>query len=186
MALSVCYACCKSSFTSVLRSGPSTGIPLPCIQVQFDNKPAVLKLYDARHSLGREHFENEVGAYIHLKDLQGVCIPKVLAVARVHETGSLVLVLERPAVVQKYTPTVQQAAVSALKQLHDAGTLHGDVHLLQLVVCGEGRVLLTGLQYCTIGQDTESDEFKQKSQLEIDQLMHSFKEYEGRESTGKA
>ncbi|KAK9810766.1 hypothetical protein WJX73_005844 [Symbiochloris irregularis] len=89
----------------------------------------------------------EARVYRHLPHtLQGTAIPKVLAIGcwvLINFIFVATLLYKQPASPRHFSQTQCEQAVEALRKIHDAGVLHGDVHSGNCLIDdqGAGRML---------------------------------------------
>lgn len=118
--------------------------------------PAVVKLFDPRFQGAAESMHHEWRVYEHLgsRGVQGVCTPRLLKVGELVHTGASFLALSdegAPLPTQGALGAAdREAARAAVRSLHAAGVLHGDIRRANFVRGEGGAVKLVDFESATI------------------------------------
>ncbi|KAL2919406.1 hypothetical protein HK105_201051 [Polyrhizophydium stewartii] len=139
---------------------------------EIGNQPAVAK-YIPLEQLAA--FETELSSYNRLAHLQGGPVAR-LHTACMYDGHSALLVVERGAVCGHIGERDKQLAIEALKEIHNAGALHGDVHAGNVAFAGVGdsrRAFWIDLERTTF-PDVLTDEAKGDEIIEFERLWREY------------
>ncbi|EDR08523.1 uncharacterized protein LACBIDRAFT_297282 [Laccaria bicolor S238N-H82] len=124
---------------------------------------AVCKVVDAFHNPdAATSLYDEAGAYAALQDLQGKVIPRLYGFYEVW--GILQFLALEPvgnaiSENEQINPTLGTNMKAALKCIHDAGYIHGDIARRNFCITGNGKVFLVDLETCRpFGNPSEPDD----------------------------
>mmetsp|Transcript_5430 Transcript_5430/g.12010 ORF Transcript_5430/g.12010 Transcript_5430/m.12010 type:complete len:596 (+) Transcript_5430:322-2109(+) len=90
---------------------------------------------------------HEASCYERLAALQGQAIPRLVKVGRLAHMGAPFLASQWAEPVQRLNPELHDKALDSLTALHQAGFIHNDVCLANILLAGD-RVLLCDLESC--------------------------------------
>jgi len=136
------------SFASVGFTGRVIGATRygKVLQGAVGGVPAAIKVFDPRFRGAAEAMHHEWRVYEHLgsKGAQGACAPRLLLAGELYHTGALFLALSdegRPLLDQGVLGAAEREELrKAVRGLHAAGVLHGDLRRANCV-CSEGGVV---------------------------------------------
>lgn len=118
-----------------------------------DGSPAAFKTFNTKDHHAMSAFVAEASAYVRLKHMQGVCVPKLLALGRLPHSGMPVLALSLGEPMS--TQLLQDHAAAAevcLQHLHGAGFAHGDVRACNFLQI-DGQVVVCDLETCSAADE---------------------------------
>lgn len=137
---------CHGSCLGHLGSPPSAALCGWGKQGAVGGVPAAIKVFDPRFRGAAEAMHHEWRVYEHLgsKGAQGACAPRLLLAGELYHTGALFLALSdegRPLLDQGVLGAAEREELrKAVRGLHAAGVLHGDLRRANCV-CSEGGVV---------------------------------------------
>lgn len=123
------------------------------LQGSVDGHPAAFKTFRLNDHEALRAFVAEASAYVCLEGLQGVRVPKLLALGRLPHSGVPVLALSLGEPMSKQL--LQQHAAGAeacLRGLHGAGVAHGDVRASNFLLI-DGQVAVCDLETCSAADE---------------------------------
>ncbi|KAI9339085.1 hypothetical protein BDR26DRAFT_862600 [Obelidium mucronatum] len=128
---------------------------------QFDSKPVALKVADvAKNAEMLVELQNEVAIYEDLAELQGYGIPKFLCHGFIEEVLYCVGVSVCGNVVETLDSYQKQALVLTLEKIHQAGILHNDIKMENILVDESGNPFIIDFGFASrnVSADARAEE----------------------------
>ncbi len=109
-----------------------------CLQGMTHGVRTIIKTYNKDDKNTIKAYQAELMAYKRLETLQGKQLPRLICYGPVQDSLDPTLVLEHCGVALEDMPSLtrqhKEGAMTALRAMHKAGALHGDVELRNLVL----------------------------------------------------